>query len=165
MHYVIVLAAHQVIQRAWELGLSSTCIPPEYGGVGLSSVDNCLITEELAWGCSGFTTSIMANDLGLMPIVTGDTAGSAREVAEWKDLTRASLAWPARVPRLTIRQASRRPLCAQTETSRSFNTPTEPATRCGCRRERLDEAGDTLRPPRVPSVRTEKLLTPDRQIA
>jgi prephenate dehydratase len=29
---------------------------------------------------------------GLKPIVTGDTAGSAREVAEWKDPTRASLA-------------------------------------------------------------------------
>ena len=30
--------------------------------------------------------------LGLKPIVTGDTAGSAREVAEWNDPTRASLA-------------------------------------------------------------------------
>jgi prephenate dehydratase len=30
--------------------------------------------------------------LGLTPIVTGDTAGSAREVAEWKDPTRASIA-------------------------------------------------------------------------
>ena len=30
--------------------------------------------------------------LGLTPIVTGDTAGSAREVAEWKDPARASLA-------------------------------------------------------------------------
>src|SRR6476660_4499802 len=29
---------------------------------------------------------------GLKPIVTGDTAGSAREVAEWNDPTRASLA-------------------------------------------------------------------------
>ena len=30
--------------------------------------------------------------LGLTPIVTGDTAGSAREVAEWKDPSRASIA-------------------------------------------------------------------------
>jgi prephenate dehydratase len=30
--------------------------------------------------------------LGLKPIITGDTAGSAREVAEWNDPTRASLA-------------------------------------------------------------------------
>ncbi|MBM3607430.1 MAG: prephenate dehydratase [Alphaproteobacteria bacterium] len=30
--------------------------------------------------------------LGLTPIVTGDTAGSAREVAEWQDVSRASIA-------------------------------------------------------------------------
>ncbi len=30
--------------------------------------------------------------LGLKPVVAGDTAGSAREVSEWKDPTRASLA-------------------------------------------------------------------------
>src|ERR1700722_12813744 len=30
--------------------------------------------------------------LGLTPVITGDTAGSAREVAEWNDSTRASLA-------------------------------------------------------------------------
>lgn len=30
--------------------------------------------------------------LGLTPVVTGDTAGSAREVAEWKDPQRASIA-------------------------------------------------------------------------
>lgn len=69
-----------IIQRAWELGLSSTCIPQDFGGVGLDSVDNCIITEELAWGCSGMTTSIMANDLGLMPIVL---AGSDAQKKEW----------------------------------------------------------------------------------
>ncbi len=67
-------------QRAWELGLTSTCIPQDFGGVGLDSVDNCIITEELAWGCSGMTTSIMANDLGLMPIVL---AGSDAQKKEW----------------------------------------------------------------------------------
>jgi len=30
--------------------------------------------------------------LGLKPVITGDTAGSAREVSEWRDPTRASLA-------------------------------------------------------------------------
>lgn len=69
-----------IIQRAWELGLSSTCIPQDFGGVGLDSIDNCIITEELAWGCSGMTTSIMANDLGLMPIVL---AGSDAQKKEW----------------------------------------------------------------------------------
>jgi len=69
-----------VIQRAWELGLASTAIPTEYGGVGLSLVDTCLVTEEIAWGCAGFGTSIMCNDLGLTPIIL---AGSEDQKREW----------------------------------------------------------------------------------
>lgn len=61
----------EIIRKAWELGLVSTCIPEAYGGVGLSVLDSCIAVEELAWGCSGMTTSIMCNDLGLMPIVIG----------------------------------------------------------------------------------------------
>jgi acyl-CoA dehydrogenase len=70
----------EVIRRAWELGLSSTVIPPEQGGLGLASVDQCLITEEVAWGCSGIGTSVMANDLGLTPIVV---AGSEEQKKRW----------------------------------------------------------------------------------
>ncbi len=70
----------QVIERAWELGLSCTVIPPDYGGVGLSCQDNCLITEEIAWGCSGITTSIMASDLALTPILV---AGTEEQKKEW----------------------------------------------------------------------------------
>ena len=69
-----------LIQKAWELGLSSTAIPPEFGGVGLSSVDTCILTEEVAWGCSGIGTSIMCNDLGLMPIII---AGSEEQKQQW----------------------------------------------------------------------------------
>jgi len=70
----------EIMKKAWEIGLSSTCISPEHGGVGLSAVDSCIATEELAWGCSGMATSIMCNDLGLMPIVVG---GTDEQKAEW----------------------------------------------------------------------------------
>lgn len=70
----------EVMKKAWELGLSTTCVAEEYGGVGLDIFDSCLVTEELAWGCSGITTSIMCNDLGLMPIVL---AGSEDQKKEW----------------------------------------------------------------------------------
>jgi len=69
-----------IIQKAWELGLTSTAIPVEYGGVGLSLVDTCLVTEEIAWGCAGFGTSIMCNDLGLTPIIV---AGTEEQKREW----------------------------------------------------------------------------------
>ena len=70
----------ELIKRAWELGLSSTCIPEEFGGVGLSVFESCLATEELSWGCSGIATSIMCNDLGLTPILA---AGSQDQKREW----------------------------------------------------------------------------------
>jgi len=69
-----------IIKQAWELGLASTAVPEEYGGVGLSLVDSCIVTEALAWGCSGMTTSIMANDLGIMPVLVG---GNDQQKKEW----------------------------------------------------------------------------------
>jgi acyl-CoA dehydrogenase len=70
----------EVIRQAWELGLSNTVIPAEFGGVGLSSVDSCLVTEEIAWGCAGIATSVMCNDLGLTPILV---AGSHDQKENW----------------------------------------------------------------------------------
>lgn len=35
------------------------------GGMGLSSFDSCLITEELAYGCTGMQTAMEANSLGV----------------------------------------------------------------------------------------------------
>jgi acyl-CoA dehydrogenase len=68
----------EVIRKAWELGLSNTVIPVEHGGVGLSSVDSCIVTEEIAWGCAGIATSVMCNDLGLTPILVAGTPEQQR---------------------------------------------------------------------------------------
>ncbi|HXV36691.1 MAG TPA: acyl-CoA dehydrogenase family protein [Myxococcota bacterium] len=70
----------KLIETAWELGFSSTAIPSEYGGLGLSSLDSCVVTEEIAWACSGIGTSIMCNDLGLTPILI---AGSDAQKRQW----------------------------------------------------------------------------------
>lgn len=69
-----------VLRMAWELGLSHTFIPESLGGVGLSSVAACVVIEELSRGCSGITTSILSNDLGLTPLLVG---GSADQQREW----------------------------------------------------------------------------------
>lgn len=60
-----------ILKKAWELGLVNTCIPAEFGGNGFTTVDATLITECLAYGCMGMNTSIMSNDLALLPIVIG----------------------------------------------------------------------------------------------
>src|SRR2546421_1540989 len=57
-----------IIDKAFELGLLNTHLPEEYGGPGLSFLDGCLVEEELAWGCSGISTSRSANGLACAPI-------------------------------------------------------------------------------------------------
>jgi acyl-CoA dehydrogenase len=58
-----------LISTAFELGLVNQAIPAEYGGVGLSHLEQVIVCEELAWGCSGVATSLFANDLANLPII------------------------------------------------------------------------------------------------
>lgn len=43
----------EIIKKAWELGLVNTHIESKYGGMELGVFDSALISEELAYGCSG----------------------------------------------------------------------------------------------------------------
>ena len=72
-----------IIKKAWEVGLVSTCVPEEYGGVDLSVQGACVASEEIARGCAGFATSIMCNDLALTPILVG---GNDAQKKEWMGL-------------------------------------------------------------------------------
>jgi acyl-CoA dehydrogenase len=58
-----------VFKEAWELGLVAPVIPEEYGGAGLGEIDNVLLTEELAFGCTGIQTSMTANTLAATPLL------------------------------------------------------------------------------------------------
>ena len=58
----------EILQKGMKLGLMNLLIDSAYGGTGLSSFQACLVIEELAAGCAGFTTSMVANDLALTPI-------------------------------------------------------------------------------------------------
>src|SRR5262249_342703 len=69
-----------VIAKAHEVGLMNPHIPEEYGGPGLSAFEQILTGEELAWGCSGVTTSILANILRSLPVLL---AGSDEQKREW----------------------------------------------------------------------------------
>ena len=69
-----------VIAKAHEVGLMNPHIPEGYGGPELSAFEQILIGEELAWGCSGIATSIVANILGSLPVLL---AGSEDQKREW----------------------------------------------------------------------------------
>jgi acyl-CoA dehydrogenase len=58
-----------VYKEAWEMGLVGPNIPEEYGGAGMGEVDHVLLTEELAFGCTGIQTSMTANVLAATPIL------------------------------------------------------------------------------------------------
>jgi acyl-CoA dehydrogenase len=57
-----------VIAKAWEVGLMNAHVPELYGGPELSTLDGCIIQEELAWGCSGIQTTLGANGLASAPV-------------------------------------------------------------------------------------------------
>jgi acyl-CoA dehydrogenase len=63
----------EIFEKAFGLGLMSGFIPEEYGGLGLSALDTCIIEEELGWGCSGIATSMTCNGLALTPILVSGT--------------------------------------------------------------------------------------------
>jgi acyl-CoA dehydrogenase len=72
-----------VFEEAHAIGLVNPTLPAEYGGAGLSDVDSSLITEELAYGCSGIQTSMTANTLGLTPIKLAGTEEQKKKYLGW----------------------------------------------------------------------------------
>jgi acyl-CoA dehydrogenase len=73
----------EILKKAWDTGLMNIEIPEAYGGLGGSCLDNCLVQEEVSFGCSGINTSMAANCLGATPLIV---AGSDEQ--KQKYLTR-----------------------------------------------------------------------------
>merc|ERR1711874_936670 len=74
-----------ILKKAHETGLMNLHIPQEYGGMGLGTLDGCLITEKMAYGCTGIMTAIEANGLGSMPVmIAGSDVSGVKTKAEKK---------------------------------------------------------------------------------
>jgi acyl-CoA dehydrogenase len=65
--------ALKVYQKAFAAGLMNDIIPEKYGGAGLASFETTLITEELAFGCAGMTTTTLSNGLATIPLLIAGT--------------------------------------------------------------------------------------------
>ncbi len=68
-----------LIQAAHRLGFLNITIPEPLHGSGLSNLDSSIVIEELAYGCAGVTTSIVVNDLALVPIIVGGNEEQKKE--------------------------------------------------------------------------------------
>ena len=69
----------EIIDKAWELGMMNSQLPEEYGGSGLGYLDEAIIGEEIAWGCSGIGTSLTCNGLAIAPVVLAGSEAVKKE--------------------------------------------------------------------------------------
>ena len=71
---------HDVMRKAWEIGLLNFELPTEYGGLGLGILDTILCLEEINYACAGFGTIFAVNDLASTPLLV---AGSDEQKKEY----------------------------------------------------------------------------------
>lgn len=69
----------EVLRKAWDLGLMNTHVPEAFGGLGLGSLDGCIIGEENAWGCTGVSTAIEANTLAEAPVIVAGSEAQKKK--------------------------------------------------------------------------------------
>jgi len=69
-----------IFHKARELGIVNMNIPAAYGGVGASVLEECIVGEELGYGCTGISTSISTNNLGALPLILG---GNEQQKQYW----------------------------------------------------------------------------------
>jgi acyl-CoA dehydrogenase len=60
---------HDILKKAWELGLMNVHIPAKFGGLELRALEGILIAEEIAYGCTGIGTAMEANNLAQAPVI------------------------------------------------------------------------------------------------
>jgi acyl-CoA dehydrogenase len=68
-----------VFNAAHDVGLINLSIPEEYGGPGVGVFDECIINEELSWGCPGISGVIGMNGVAALPIIIAGTEEQKRK--------------------------------------------------------------------------------------
>jgi acyl-CoA dehydrogenase len=67
-----------VIESAQQVGLINLSIPEQYGGPGVVVIDECIVNEELSWGCPGISGVLGMNGLAAIPIIIAGTEKQKR---------------------------------------------------------------------------------------
>jgi acyl-CoA dehydrogenase len=68
----------EIFHKARDVGLVNLNVPVDYGGLGASLLEECIVAEELAYGCSGIQTALMLNQLGVLPLILAGTEEQRR---------------------------------------------------------------------------------------
>ena len=72
-----------IVKEAHKLGLMTGGIDVQYGGLGMSLLESCIVSEKLAWGCSGISTAITGNGLGYAPLMVYGTDAQKKKYLGW----------------------------------------------------------------------------------
>ena len=62
-----------IINKAFDIGMCNLTIPEEYGGQGLDHFTECLVFEEIAYGCLGVFGAFGGTALAITPILIAAT--------------------------------------------------------------------------------------------
>lgn len=73
----------EIFHKAREVGLINVNIPEEYGGLGASILEECVVAEAMAYGCSGIQTALMLNQLAVLPLLLAGTAEQKQHYLPW----------------------------------------------------------------------------------
>lgn len=69
-----------VVEKAFDAGLMYLNVPERWGGTGISLVDECLVTEELAWACAGITGALTISNIPALGIMLAGSEEQGREI-------------------------------------------------------------------------------------
>jgi len=69
-----------VLNKFKEAGLYGALFTEEYGGLGMGMMGSIIVSEEIAYGCLGVGTAMLATKLGALPIEVG---GTKEQKAKW----------------------------------------------------------------------------------
>jgi acyl-CoA dehydrogenase len=73
----------EIFNKARKVGLVNLNVPEAYGGIGASVLEECIIGEELAYGCSGIQTALMLNQLAILPILIAGNDAQKEKYLSW----------------------------------------------------------------------------------
>ncbi len=68
-----------VYAKALEVGLVNLAIPQRFGGLGLGAFEQCLVSEQFAWGCTGIAGGIGLNAIFADVFHVAGNEGQKRE--------------------------------------------------------------------------------------
>ncbi|MDE0464809.1 MAG: acyl-CoA dehydrogenase family protein [Caldilineaceae bacterium] len=72
-----------IFHKARAVGLVNLNIPEEYGGMGATALEECVIAESMAYGCSGIQTALMLNQLATLPLLIAGLDEQKRRYLPW----------------------------------------------------------------------------------